>query len=252
MNKGKTLLQMKLIGLPVPDLILLEEQLDNRSITKLNNFVKTKPVTTRFAVRSSSHVEDGKEASFAGLFETFLNVCSRQLHNAILSCFISKEKQIVKSYKEAVFNSLEKEGMDVIVQVMCDADVSGVMFSVNPITKEKQYVIECVYGLCNQLVSGLIEGDQIIYNSFTEEILSYKVFFQKEYLGLGECSGELKNFPVPMLNQSRKKVSGKQISLLTKTAAKIQQLLQTEIDVEWCFVKDKLFILQARPLTGLT
>jgi rifampicin phosphotransferase len=112
----------------------------------------------RFAVRSSGTAEDLKEASFAGQYETFLNVRIDDLPAAVGRVFDSASASRVAVYREARAEATGETAaptMAVLVQVMVTADSAGVAFSANPVTGERgEVVITAARGLGERLVSG--------------------------------------------------------------------------------------------------
>lgn len=103
-----------------------------------------------WAVRSSSTVEDGERASFAGQFETVLNVEAGDLVEAVIACFRSARSERVEAYR----GQRSAGAMAVLVQPMIDADAAGVAFTVDPVSGRRRVVIEAVAGLGDRLVSG--------------------------------------------------------------------------------------------------
>lgn len=112
-----------------------------------------------YAVRSSAMVEDAENASWAGQFESFLNVSFDEIIDKIVQCHNSKKERVL-SYAncENVFE------IAVIVQKMINPDYAGVAFSKNPITGEDEIVTEYIDGLGEDLVSGKKDPIQIIIN----------------------------------------------------------------------------------------
>ncbi len=105
------------------------------------------------AVRSSAAVEDGASASWAGQFETELNVGENGLVESIRRCRESGRSKRAKAYGG------ETATIHVLVQAMVPADVAGVAFSINPVTGENVVTIEAVHGLGEALVSGRVSPD---------------------------------------------------------------------------------------------
>ncbi len=106
------------------------------------------------AVRSSASREDGLEFSSAGQYQTFLNIHTEEAFiEAVKGCLASLDSDNVKEYRQ--FAHQAKSKMTVVIQEMIRASYAGVAFSINPMTKKDEVVIEAVEGLGEQLVSGL-------------------------------------------------------------------------------------------------
>lgn len=107
------------------------------------------------AVRSSASAEDGNVHSFAGQFESFLNLTDvQQLEDAVRRCRASLRSAAVQKYCETKGILCHQLRMDVIVQRMVQPTLSGVAFTVNPVTGSEAVVIEAVEGLGDNLLSG--------------------------------------------------------------------------------------------------
>lgn len=117
----------------------------------------------RVAVRSSATLEDLRHASFAGIYTTCVNVASEvELIHAVAECLRSMTAPRTTLYRRQV--GLEENGsgrgMAVVVQEMVDAEVSGVIYTLNPVTfSQDECVVNAVFGLGEPLVSGLVSGD---------------------------------------------------------------------------------------------
>ncbi len=132
-----------------------------------------KKLKTRFvAVRSSATAEDLGTASWAGELETYLNVKEKNLIESLKMCWASLFTP------RAIFYRFEKRlhsasiSVAVVVQAMIQSEVSGVCFTVHPVTKDRnQMVIEACCGLGEALVSGQITPDTYIVhkNDFSIE-----------------------------------------------------------------------------------
>ena len=195
-------------------------KIDNK--TKDNIISKFKKLKSKVAVRSSATDEDSEKSSFAGQFDSFLNIQNeKQLFNAIKNCKNSIKLDRAKAYlKNKKLNDIK---MAVIVQKMVDADYAGVIFTVDPV--DKNYVlIEVTRGLGDKLVSGEITPDNYFVDRKTLKIKNKSVSF---------------------------KFHNNIIKNLSKTALKIESTYKFPQDIEFCIKNDKIFVLQSRPITTL-
>src|SRR5207302_4401231 len=115
----------------------------------------------RFAVRSSAIVEDLAEASFAGQYETLLNVPRTGVAAAIRACRASASAQRIAAYRDKKGLGAVPSAIAVIVQQMVDAEAAGVVFSADPVTGARDRVlVSAVKGLGDRLVSGQATADE--------------------------------------------------------------------------------------------
>ena len=105
-----------------------------------------------WAVRSSGIAEDGDKYSYAGVHKTILNCPYYKVSAALLQCAWSGDSKLAKAYRER--SGLTQMEIAVIVQEMVDAQISGIMFTANPVTGASETVIEAIYGLGEALVAG--------------------------------------------------------------------------------------------------
>lgn len=180
------------------------------------------------AVRSSAADEDGAGASFAGQYETILNVCGMDaLQQAIASCVASLGSARATHYRENTAAAAEA-AMHVVVQRMVDARVAGVVFTADPASARRELlVIDAVAGLGESLVSGQATPDHYAIDSAGQRIRT-------------QLAGEH-----PLLNEAE----------IAGIAAGARQAALAEgqpLDLEWAIDHaGRLFWLQARPITTL-
>ncbi|BFH63503.1 PEP/pyruvate-binding domain-containing protein [Paenibacillus azoreducens] len=230
-GKGAMLSALYCMGYPVPEGFVIMpsaftgEQLSSQAWEDIKYRLHQLRKSHReplFAVRSSALGEDSSEASFAREFETVLNVGSDEdILKAVYTVHQSKYAHRVQVYSSA-------KGMDactpiaVVVQVMVRSEISGVLFTADPITgSRKEMPGNFVYGLGEQLVSG--ES-----NAETFALLRSK----------GKYSGP----------ESFKKYALR----LRKYACKLEKELGEPQDIEWAMADGKVYILQTRPMTTLS
>jgi pyruvate,water dikinase len=188
----------------------------------------------RFAVRSSAAAEDLAGASFAGQYETVLDVRLDELPDAVRRVFDSAASARVSAYRQAHPQAAAADpsgsGMAVLVQVMVAADAAGVAFTANPLTGARdEVVITAVRGLGERLVSGQAMGDQWIVRD-----------------GQAQCT-----------RSSEQAITADQARQVATLARRVHAHLGTSQDLEWAITTDPggpeggLWLLQARPMTAL-
>jgi len=167
------------------------------------------------AVRSACQVEDLKEHSFAGIYETVLNVSSiDELKSALIKvwCSFYSVRAVIEKLSAKVIG--QSHGMNIIVQKMLEPEISGVAFSCDPVTGHEELYIEYVHGLGEGFVSGEKESGRITQNS--QDHILRAVHAQ-----------------------------------LRSIIASAKEALQTHVDIEWAYQDGKVWLLQARPVTNI-
>ncbi len=180
-----------------------------------------------YAVRSSATAEDLPGASFAGQQDTFLNVTGlKNICEAIVKCWASLFNERAVAYRIKNGFPHDKVEIAVVVQKMVDSEVSGVLFTADPMTSDRfTTVIEAVRGLGEDLVSGR-------KNPFEWKLRDGKL--QKVSDGEGEAP----------LEEAR-------LLELAELGKRIEKDFGCEQDIEWCYTKDGFSIVQSRPITTL-
>ena len=203
------------------------------------------------AVRSSATAEDLPGASFAGQQATFLNIKGdANLLVAIRDCWASLFTARSIFYREQNNIEHEKVKISVIVQKMVQSEVSGVMFSIDPVTNEKdKIVIEAVWGLGEMIVQGSVVPDRYIVQKETFDILSKEI--SEQSIQLVKKGTENKEIEVPKKIREIQKISDEEIIKLAKLADRLQRHYFFPQDTEWAKEGKDLFIVQTRPVTTI-
>ncbi len=201
-----------------------------------------------FAVRSSSPEEDLEGSSFAGMYETYLGTTQNALEQTIARAYSSMLDFRVMEYKAQQQIKLEDSCISVIIQKQIASDISGVGFSLNPMNNcFDEAVINASFGLGEAIVSGIVTPDSYVVEKVTMEILEKTVNDKKIAQHLAADGGiETVNNPEP----EAQALSDEQILELTALIKKCEQQYQLPIDIEWAIENDKLYLLQARPITS--
>jgi rifampicin phosphotransferase len=199
------------------------------------------------AVRSSAAGEDSGDKSWAGQFETYLSVQGKDLTARIVACRRSGASDRARAYHEA------GAGMPVavIVQAMVPADTAGVLFTANPVSGDRtQVMIEAVYGLGEQLVSGVATPDNYVLDKATGRTLRQHIA-EKETMLVGGPAG-VSEQPVPYRRRTVPALNPAQLAELTGIVTRLEAEFRHPLDIEWAYAAGKPFILQARPITTLS
>lgn len=206
----------------------------------------------KVAVRSSSTVGDSPQVSFAGLHETFLNVSGKkELLASVKDCWASFFKARAIFFRIQSNFSHFKIGFAVVVQKMVESQVSGIMFTEDPVTNDKQtIVIEAIYGLGELVAFGEVTPDQYRIRKSDGKILEKKIFPQN--LQLVAIGGKNRKIPVSAKFANIQKLSDSGILELANYGKQIENHYYFSQDIEWAQLQDKIYILQTRPVTTLS
>ncbi len=229
-GKGRALAQLTQAGFPVPDgCVLLTRAFAGDEITpeawdlaltQIHRIRRSND--TSFAVRSSALSEDSTQASFAGEFDSILNVSSdEEIRSAILTVRRSRHNERVLSYTQSQGLGNAEHDVAVVIQKMVQPDYAGVVFTADPLTGNLMCMSgNFVTGLGDKLVSGEVSA-----SAFTIERAG------NNYQGPSEIQ--------PMAK------------ILQREAHEIEARMGCPQDIEWAITGKRLHILQSRPITTL-
>jgi pyruvate,water dikinase len=208
------------------------------------------------AVRSSAVGEDSHEATFAGQQETYLWVRgAEQVCEAVRDCWVSLYSAPAISYRARLGDATHPPAMGVTVQRMVDAEVSGVLFTCNPVSGDPSMVtINASWGLGLAVVGGEVTPDEYLVSKVTGEVVRERlhakdVQYVPDMAGGGAVRVEVgdERREVRCLNQAA-------LERLVAEAKRIERHFGCHQDVEWAFARDDpdgLFVVQTRPVTGM-
>ncbi|MCR8844554.1 PEP-utilizing enzyme [Paenibacillus sp. SC116] len=178
---------------------------------------------TTYAIRSSSIIEDGTTNSLAGQYHTYLNVTVNEVFTRIKACWTSMYSTAAAAYNERSL-TVNAFQMGVIVQEQKNPQYAGVLFTMNPVSKDTDHlIIEWVEGLGDKLVSGEVTPSRIVVSRLTRQVTFH----------VGSA------LPPDFILR------------LVQLSLDIEQDYQFPIDLEWCIEQDEVIILQVRPITAL-
>ncbi|MFC1635309.1 PEP/pyruvate-binding domain-containing protein [Planctomycetota bacterium] len=206
----------------------------------------------RVAVRSSGTAEDLPGHSFAGQHDTFLGIANTEdCVRAVKKCWASLWTPRAYEYRERNDFDHIKIGMSVIVQTLVPADVSGVIFTVDPVSGARgSIVIESCFGLGEALVSGKVTPDRFIVVRNKLKLWSRTISEKKiEHTPAGD--GTVKEHIIPKERSNCPTLDKRQIRRLAKLALRVETEFGSPQDIEWAIRKNKIFLLQSRPITAL-
>lgn len=202
---------------------------------------------TRLSVRSSGLQEDTEEATFAGAAETYLYVSSDELLERIKSVWMSFWLIRGLLYRQ---NRIVRQGPikpAVVVQKMFDSQISGVMFTTDPVSGRDVIVIEAGYGLGEGVVSGLVDVDRYYVNKFDGSIIDLHIG-KKAFKVIPHPSGR-GTLIEPVDNDLRDVPCLKREDIKIKIAMALEEHYALPQDIEFGIADGKVSILQTRPIT---
>ena len=204
------------------------------------------------AVRSSATAEDLPDASFAGQYETILNVTAEDLVDRVKECWASLFSERAVHYRNA--NDFDHEAVDiaVVVQRMVDADKSGVMFTRHPSTGDRQLIVESAWGLGEAVVSGMVSPDHYEIDPDTGTVLESTVADKKQQMIKDPETGETALQPVDDERRTARVVTDEEIERLVGLGQRVEDHYGEPQDVEWAIADSELFMLQSRPITTIS
>lgn len=207
----------------------------------------------RYAVRSSSSLEDLEGISFEGQYKTVLNVEGvENIERAMKACWASIWNERLSHYK--ISHHIENHEASplhaILIQEMVIGEVSGIAFSANPVNgKRDEATIDATWGLCEGVVDGLVASDHIQVDACKMEIVDYDVR-EKPHQVVDTLKG-IDTIPVEEDKINARCISDEEILALVDQMEKIADFFGMPTDIEWTIRKEKFYILQARPLTTL-
>ncbi|RAS90860.1 phosphotransferase (plasmid) [Priestia endophytica] len=275
--KALNLIKMKKRNLPIPDGFVIQTealksylewnqinlQMDNIQERVLHGEIPIEIETdlieafknlrnsyTSVAIRSSSGAEDLEGASFAGQYETYLNVKStEEFLSKVKACWASFFTERVEQYTQNMYADFDEVSMGVVVQGLIQSDISGVIFSQNPVTNNtKEIMINASYGLGEAIVSGLVTPDVYLVNKQTLEIDKEKGLKEMKIIPLVEGVQEIETTED---EQHKFCLTEEKIIELVEITKQVESLYQHPVDIEFGIQENKVYLLQARAITTL-
>ncbi len=204
------------------------------------------------AVRSSATAEDLPGASFAGQQETYLNVHGDsnlilKIRDAWASLF---DARAIFYRHEQKFDHF-RIGIAIVVQKMVESEMSGIMFTADPVTNDKsKIVIEAIYGLGELIVGGVVTPDHYEVNKEDLHILKRQVVHQK--IKLTKVKGKDVEVKVTEKDGKKQKISDNVIMELAALGRKLERHYYHPQDVEWAVIDGIPHIVQTRPITTIS
>lgn len=203
------------------------------------------------AVRSSATAEDLPQASFAGQMESYLNINgSDNVIAAVRSCWASLWTSRAIDYRAQNNIASSHVSCAVVVQELVDAQVSGVIFTANPVSGDaSQLVINATWGLGESLVGGDVTPDNLVVDR-RELQIRHRDIGDKAVASVSTSGGTTVR---PLAGDKRRAavLDDAQTTQLASLALRIEQLYGQAMDIEWAMRDNTVAIVQARPVTSI-
>ncbi|MEA2021793.1 MAG: PEP/pyruvate-binding domain-containing protein, partial [Candidatus Caldatribacteriota bacterium] len=202
-------------------------------------------------VRSSATLEDSPVTSFAGQYDSFLNVKGKeQLHKYVKLCWASLWNARALSYRLKQNMDDNELAHGVIIQKLIKAEKSGILFTVNPVNgRRDQMLINSSWGLGEAIVSGDVTPDQWIVDKKNHKILEEKITV-KEIMSVRKDNGtELVDVPGEKCEESS--LDQSEVHKLLELGQNVEDYFGLPQDIEWVYCDNKFYLVQSRPITTL-
>lgn len=216
---------------------------------------------TFVAVRSSATAEDSKIASFAGELDSFLYTTEKELLNNVRKCWGSlfTPRAIFYRFEKKLHASSVEVG--VVVQKMIASQVSGIAFTVHPVTQDKnQMIIEAAWGLGEAIVGGMVTPDSYVIQKAKiksqNDNAKFKILeihqSEQDKKIIHDPRGGTKEVNVTAAEKTARKLSDDQVLKVAKLCQKIEDHYNMPMDIEFALDdENNIWLLQARPITTL-
>lgn len=206
------------------------------------------------AVRSSGTAEDMSGASFAGLHDTYLDIQGGDaVVDAVRNCWSSMWSARALAYRRSGGFDNRQVSIAVVVQRMVESEVSGVLFTANPLeARTTEFVVNANYGLGESIVSGHVDPDEYVLAADDLRSLRYRAGAREFKIvrasapAKGTCHAEVTD-----ADRARPCLDESQLIQLGELGRKVMAYYGgIPQDIEWAFAGGRLYALQSRPVTG--
>lgn len=205
----------------------------------------------RLAVRSSASAEDLENASFAGVYETVLDICdSAGLVEAVGQCLAAMNSERARTYRhQAGTGNTARAAL--LIQRMLSPEKAGVLLTQNPQRPfAREIAMDAAWGLGEGVVSGRIQPDHLVIDRDTGKIRELSVGSKEIEIVYVPGAGHRERNVEPD-RRSRPCLSERETAELANIARRVERMLGPRQDLEWAIEGDAVYLLQQRPITGL-
>ncbi|MBN1979483.1 MAG: hypothetical protein JW918_18960 [Anaerolineae bacterium] len=203
------------------------------------------------AVRSSGIQEDLAQASFAGVYESFLGVSSVDgLWDCVRRCWCASWSPQVVDYARKMGLDLQPDQMAVIVQELVPAESAGVIFTSDPLTGNPwRFVLNAAFGLAQGVMDGSAPADRFVLEWDTGAMLEKRIVEKLTALVPGRNG--VQKAALPDDRRTAAALSDTMASQIGGLALQLDRAFDCRVDVEWVVMGKDVYIVQVRPITAL-
>ncbi|WP_375102974.1 phosphoenolpyruvate synthase [Paenibacillus sp. RS8] len=230
--------------------LLMEVEIPSDVVTAVTHYLSQLGEEQAYAVRSSATAEDLPHTSFAGQQDTYLNIIGREaIMQHISKCWASLFTDRAVIYRIQNGFDHRQVYLSVIVQKMVFPQVSGIIFTADPMTSNRKLLsINASFGLGEALVSGLVSAD--CYKVYEEKLVDTMIATKKIAIyGIKEGGTETRK--IDLEQQKSQTLTEQQVLQLARIGRAIEAYFGCPQDIEWCLDHDTFYIVQSRPITTL-
>ena len=232
------------------ELDVLKEEISKFNFSEYSSIISEKlDDGEMYAVRSSARAEDSSENSFAGQFDSFLNIKKDDVFTYIVKVWLSGLNGRVLEYIKNKNIKIKDIIPSVLIQRQVNSECAGVAFAVNPITgNTHECVVGGVFGLGSSLVGGDVSADNYVFNKDLNTI-ECKIA-HKESTEVC-CEGGVKVSALTKEKSETRVLTDEQVREISELAISTSEYFGRFQDIEWAIEGNKLYLLQSRPITTL-
>ncbi len=204
------------------------------------------------AVRSSAISEDGSAASFAGLYETYLNVKGAEsvLEN-VRRCYQSLWSERAIQYRTRRGGGPD-EAMAVVVMGLVQSETSGIAFTAHPVTGSRDcVVINASWGLGEAIVSGRVTPDMFVITKGSYDLTEREIYPKELAIRPHPDGGGTVEEPIAPERANTPSLSDEEAREVARLAERVESHYGSPQDLEWAMNGGTLYLLQSRPITTL-
>lgn len=230
--------------------LILNAEIPKEIVDEIQKFFKI--LDTKYvAVRSSATAEDSANAAWAGQLESYLNTTEDNLLKNVKKCWASLFTPRAIYYRFDKKLHKQKISVAVVIQKMIQSEMSGIAFSVHPVTQDRnQIIIEAGFGLGEAIVSGAITPDSYVIEKDSQKILDKNINTQTR--ALVRSNAENVWVDLPKEKGEQQVLTDEEIIDLAELIKRIESHYAFPVDIEWARENEQFYVVQSRPITTLS